>query len=113
LSKLEPIGKRTSGKGAKFDAVFEIGHKRYDLELAVTIYERNAAIGWGQASGGGHSLVWRFEPNGVSPGSTTVTFELGYETKGMRGLLSFTIDPILRSRARETAAALKRQVERA
>lgn len=113
LRTFEPSGRKTHGKGARFKAVIEIASKRYESILAITIYEPDQSIGWAPASGAGHSLVWRFEPDG--DGSTTsVDFELGYEPpRGVAGaVLGFTIDSMLRSKARGTAAALKREFER-
>jgi uncharacterized membrane protein len=110
LKKFEPVGRKTQGKGARFAAVIEIASKRYESVLAVTIYEPDKAIGWEPETGGGHSLVWRFEPDGDS---TSVDFELGYKPPGgvAGALLGFTIDSMLRSKARGTAAALKRALE--
>jgi hypothetical protein len=111
LQSFEPVGKKTQGKGAKFAAVIEIAKKRYESVLAVTIYDKNKAIGWAPEKGGGHSLVWRFEPAGEA---TDVDFELGYEPPGgVKGaLVRLSLDSMLRSKARATAAALKRELEK-
>lgn len=114
LKSFEPIGRKTTGKGARFAASFEMAAKHYDYTLAISVYEPGRAIGWAPASGGGHSLVWRFEPDGPDEDATQVDFELGYQPpSGVAGaLFGFTLDSLLRSRARATAATLKRQLER-
>lgn len=111
LRSFEPLGKKTKGKGARFSAVIEIAAKRYKAVLAVTIYEPDKAIGWAPESGSGHSLVWRFEPDGSA---TAVDFELGYEPPGgvAGALVAFSLESLLRSKARSTAAALKHELER-
>jgi uncharacterized membrane protein len=112
LQSFEPVGKKTRGKGAKFAAVIEIAKKHYESVLAVTIYDKNKAIGWEAVKGGGHSLVWRFEPAGHD--ATDVDFELGYEPPGgvAGALVRFSLESMLRSKARSTAAALKRELEK-
>jgi hypothetical protein len=110
LTRFDPTGDKTDGLGASFAAVFEIGPKRFEATLAVTTFEPDRQIGWTSTSGAGQSLLWTFEQEGVK---TAVTFDLGFELpNGLAGnILSLTVDPILRSRARETAAALRSQVE--
>jgi ribosome-associated toxin RatA of RatAB toxin-antitoxin module len=109
LSRFDPVGETTSGPGAEFDAAIEIGPKRYETKLAVDVFEPDRAIGWSGLPEG-PSLLWTFTPHGDA---TDVEFELGFDLPGgVAGtLLGLTIDPIIRSTARQTAAALKRQVE--
>jgi|HubBroStandDraft_1064217.scaffolds.fasta_scaffold288706_2 ribosome-associated toxin RatA of RatAB toxin-antitoxin module len=109
LTRFEPTGHETSGLGASFDAAIEIGPKRYETKLAVNVFDPVRAIGWSGLPEG-PSLLWTFTPDGDV---TTVEFELGFDLPGgVAGtLLGFTIEPIIRSTARSTAAALKRQVE--
>ena len=109
LTRFEPIGETTSGLGAAFDAAIQIGPKRYETKLAVNVFEPVHAIGWSGLPEG-PSLLWTFTPD---DDITAVEFELGFDLPGgMAGtLLGFTIEPIVRSTARDTATALKRQVE--
>lgn len=110
LRRFEPTSDTTTGLGAEFAATIELGPAKYDATLAVTVYEPDRTIGWATTSSPAQSLLWTFADDG---GRTAVEFELGVELPGgiSGSLLSMTLEPILRARARESADALKQQVE--
>jgi ribosome-associated toxin RatA of RatAB toxin-antitoxin module len=110
LSRFEPTGEVTTGLGASFAAVMALGPSKYEATLAITVYDPDRSIGWATTTSPTQSLLWTFEPDGER---TSVEFELGVELPGgiTGNLLAMTIEPLLRSRAKEAAAALKSQVE--
>jgi carbon monoxide dehydrogenase subunit G len=112
LSKFEPVGEETGGLGATYSAVIELGPKRYDATLAVTTYEPDRSIGWRTTTTPAQSMLWTFDGSGAG---TSVSFELSVELPGgIAGtLLGVTLDPVLKGRARDAAANLKRGVEAA
>jgi uncharacterized membrane protein len=105
---------RHEGLGARFAAVFKFGPATYEATLEITEFEADRLITWASTSGANQSLSWRFERDGATAGArTAVEFELGFEPPDgvARALFSLTVEPMLRTRADETVAALKRQVE--
>lgn len=112
LAKFEPEGEETTGLGARFAAVFELGPSTFDATLEVTTFDPDRSIGWTTTSTPTQSLLWTFAE---AEGRTSVEFELGVELPGgiAGNILGMTIEPLLKSRAKEAAAMLKREVESA
>jgi ligand-binding SRPBCC domain-containing protein len=110
LAKFEPAGDETEGLGARFAAVFELGPSKYDATLEVTTFDPDHSIGWSTTSSPSQSLLWTFSERA---GGTAVDFELGVELPGgiTGNILAMTIEPLLKSRAKDAAANLKREVE--
>jgi ribosome-associated toxin RatA of RatAB toxin-antitoxin module len=110
LTAFTPLGDETSGLGATFAAAIEIGPNRFDTKLAITTFEPDRAIAWRTTTSPTQSLVWRFEKEDDGTG---VVFELGVEFPGglAGNLLGITLEPVLRGRARDAVANLKREVE--
>lgn len=114
LAEWRVLDDRHEGMGARFAAVFKFGPATYEATLEITQWEPDRLITWASRSGANQSLSWRFDPDETQAGAwTSVHFELGFEAPDgvARALFSLTVEPMLRTRASETAAALKRQVE--
>jgi ligand-binding SRPBCC domain-containing protein len=110
LASFEPSSEETEGLGARFSAVFELGPSKYDAILEVTTFDPDRSIGWTTTSSPTQSLLWTFAE---ADGGTSVEFELGVELPGgiTGNILAMTIEPLLKSRAKDAAAMLKREVE--
>jgi uncharacterized membrane protein len=110
LTSFTPVDENTSGLGATFAAVIELGPSRYDTKLAITKYEPDQVIAWETTTSPAQSLLWTFEADGDT---TKVVFDLGVEFPGgiSGNLLALTLEPVLRGRARDAVANLKRGVE--
>jgi uncharacterized membrane protein len=114
LTEWRVLDDRLAGMGARFAAVFKFGPATYDATLEITQWEPDRLVTWASASGANQSLSWRFDPGEAHAGAwTDVQFELGFEPPDglARTLFSLTVEPILRTRAVETVATLKRRVE--
>lgn len=110
LTSFTPVDDHTSGLGATFAVVVEFGPSRYDTRLEITRYEPDKVIAWETTTTPAQSLLWTFEEEGAA---TKVVFDLGVEFPGgiSGNLLALTLEPVLRGRARDAVANLKRGVE--
>ena len=111
VDRWEPLGKRTSGPGARFDASMRALGLPLENVLVLDTWEEPAAIGWRSESGlipqeGG----WRFEPR---PGGTEVSLTIGYDPPGgaLGGFLAGRVDWVVRERLRRALERMRDALE--
>ena len=90
LSELEPVGSSTTGKGAEFTAVLDVGTRKLNTTIVISEYEPNAKITWSSAGTEGQSLT--FELRGEN-GATAVDLAVSYEEPG--GIAGSLIAPFV------------------
>lgn len=79
LVSLAPAGRRTRGKGAKFDAVMKVGPKTFSTTIEIAELEENHLVTWSSASDNGQSVTFELRPDGDG---TQVVLEIEYERPG-------------------------------
>ncbi len=90
LEELEPVGSATTGQGAEFTAVLDVGTRKLDTTIVISAYEPNAKITWSSAGAAGQSLTFELRPD---KGGTTVDLAVSYEEPG--GIAGSLIAPFV------------------
>jgi uncharacterized membrane protein len=111
LTKWEPAGSITHGKGATFAVAMKAGPLTLSSVVDITIWTDNRAIGWTSREGFKQTGKWSFAPAGEG---SEVTFDMDYELPGgIAGrVLSRAADPIVRGNIQQSVRTLRTQVER-
>ncbi|MFD6860286.1 SRPBCC family protein [Rhodococcus sp. NPDC060086] len=111
VARFEPVGDRTHGLGARFDATMRVGPKNLDSRVEIVEWDRSKAIVLSSISGFRTLSSWRFTELGNEQTRLDVVF--GYELPG--GLagraLGKLIEPIVGTAVRQTEQALRSQLE--
>jgi|SRR5207302_4858519 len=111
LSKWQPTGSVTHGKGAQFAVGMKAGPTTLTSVVDITTWAENRAIGWVSREGFKQTGKWAFKASGDT---TAVTFDMEYEFGGgIAGrLLGRAAEPIVRMNLQHSVAALKTQTEK-
>jgi uncharacterized membrane protein len=110
LTRWEPAGTVTHGKGARFAVAMKAGPMTLSSVVDINVWTENRAIGWTSREGFKQTGKWSFASAGDG---SEATFDLEYELPGgIAGrVLSRAADPIVRSNIQQSVKALKHQVE--
>ncbi len=111
LTRWEPAGTVTHGKGARFAVAMKAGPMTLSSVVDITVWTENRAIGWTSREGFKQTGKWSFASAGDG---SEATFDLEYELPGgIAGrVLSRAADPIVRSNIQQSVRNLRTQVER-
>jgi len=112
LTRWQPVGSQTHGKGAHFEVAMKAGPKVLDSDVLITQWTENKVIAWDSERGFKQTGKWTFKGKG---GGCEATFDMEYEFGGgMAGrLLAKVAEPFVRMNIEGSVDELKRQVERA
>jgi uncharacterized membrane protein len=110
LTKWQPVGGKTHGKGSQFDVAMKAGPTTLDSSVEITTWTQGRAIGWVSRKGFKQTGTWSFK---ASKGGTEVVFDMEYEFPGgIAGkLLSKAAEPIVRMNIERSVEALRGQAE--
>jgi uncharacterized membrane protein len=110
LSKWQPTGKVTHGKGAQFAVGMRAGPSTLTSVVDITEWAADRVIAWVSREGFKQSGKWAFKPRGES---TEVTFDMEYEFGGgIAGkMLGRAAEPFVRANLEKSVATLKQQTE--
>jgi uncharacterized membrane protein len=112
LTKWTPAGRKTHGKGAKFQIAMKAGPMTLSSVVEITTWTENRTIGWTSLEGFKQKGRWSFTEDGAG---TESTFDMDYELPGgIAGrMLSRVAEPIVRGNIEQSVRNLKSQVEKA
>src|SRR5258708_12101594 len=80
LTKWQPAGSQTHGKGAEFEVAMKAGPKELASVVLITEWTENKVIGWVSQSGFKQTGKWAFKAS--SDGGCEATFDMEYEFGG-------------------------------
>src|SRR5439155_8694786 len=111
LSKWQPTGKVTHGKGAQFAVGMRAGPSTLNSVVDITEWTADRIIAWVSREGFKQSGKWAFKAKGDA---TAVTFDMEYEFGGgIAGrMLGRAAEPFVRSNLEKSVATLKEQTEK-
>jgi uncharacterized membrane protein len=111
LTRWEPAGDRTHGKGSTFSVAMKAGPVSMDSTIEITTWTENRAIAWVTRKGTRQDGSWTFREKG---GSTEATLEVDIELPGgLAGrLLARAAEPVIRMSLEKSVRTLKSQVEK-
>jgi uncharacterized membrane protein len=112
LTRWEPAGSVTHGKGATFDVAMKAGPLTLGGVMEVTEWKQNSTIGWVSRKGIKQQGRWTFAAKG---GGTEATLEADVEFPGgIAGRVAGkAAEPIFRGNLEKSVDTLKAQVEKA
>ena len=87
LTKWEPAGERSHGKGSTFQVGMKAGPATLDSTIEITTWTENHTIGWVTRKGSRQDGTWSFHKRG---NSTEATLEVNIEFPG--GIAGKVID---------------------
>ena len=112
LARFEPAGEQVQGKGAVFDATFQVKPVKLHSTIEVTDWKQDALIAFESVKGFRNWSTWRFAADG--PDRTTISVVFSYELPG--GLagkaLGRVFEPVMMLSLRHSDEALRREIER-
>ncbi|HXA27470.1 MAG TPA: SRPBCC family protein [Candidatus Angelobacter sp.] len=111
LTKWQPAGSVTHGKGAQFDVAMKAGPKVLDSSVLITQWTENKVIAWQSQSGFKQTGKWAFKAKG---GATEATFDMEYEFGGgIAGkVLAKVAEPVVKMNIESSVDELKKQTEK-
>jgi uncharacterized membrane protein len=111
LTKWNPVGPNSHGKGAKFAVAMKAGPMTLSSVVDITTWTQNTAIGWTSVEGFKQKGKWTFTPRGDG---TKATFDMEYELPGgIAGrMVSRVAEPIVRGNIEQSVRNLRSQVEK-
>jgi uncharacterized membrane protein len=111
LTKWQPAGEKTHGKGAHFEVAMKAGPSTLDSSVEITVWTENKVIGWVSRKGFKQNGKWSFR---TADGGSEVNFDMEYEFGGgIAGrLLGRAAEPFVRSNIEKSVDALKAQTEK-
>lgn len=111
MLRWDPVTKKTTGLGARFEAEMQMGPTRQGAILEITGWKRNALIKWDPVRGFDSGGEYKFASAGR--GATDVSFEVYFNVPGgIAGkALGKVLEPIARLDAQKSVENLKREVE--
>lgn len=111
LARFEAVGEQVHGKGAVFDATFQVKPVKLHSTIEVREWEQDALIAFESVKGFRNWSTWKFEADGASRTKISVVFS--YELPG--GLagkaLGRVIEPVMMLSLRHSDEALRREIE--
>jgi uncharacterized membrane protein len=113
VERWEPLGRRTTGEGARFAVTMRVFGQELEDVLVLDTWDEPWAIGWRSASGsGGHSGDWRFRPR---VDGTEVTLTISYRVPGgvLGGLVAGPLVGALRTRLEQALDRMRVSLETA
>jgi uncharacterized membrane protein len=111
LTKWQPVGEKTHGKGAHFEVAMKAGPSTLDSSVEITAWTESKVIGWVSRKGFKQNGKWSFR---AADGGSEVTFDMEYEFGGgIAGrFLGKAAEPFVRSNIEKSVDALKAQTEK-
>jgi uncharacterized membrane protein len=111
LTRWQPVGSQTHGKGAQFEVAMKAGPKVLDSSVLITQWTENKVIAWTSESGFKQTGKWAFRPKA---GGTEATFDMEYEFGGgLAGkVLGKVAEPVVKMNIESSVDELKRQTEK-
>lgn len=79
LEQLRPLGKKTKGEGAEFEAKLKVGASSFTTTIVIAAIKAGRSITWSAVANGGQSLTFDLRPQ---KGSTRVDLAITYEEPG-------------------------------
>ena len=112
LTKWQPTGSQTQGKGAEFEVAMKAGPKELAAVVLVTEWTENKAIGWVSQTGFKQTGRWEFKA--LRDGGCVATFDMEYEFPGgIAGkVLAKAAEPIVKMNIDASVDELKRLTEK-
>jgi uncharacterized membrane protein len=111
MTKWEPAGEQTHGKGSRFVISMKVGPLNIDGEVEVDAWEENRAIGWKTLKGFRQDGSWSFREKGAgTEAALTVEFDLPGGVAGK--MMAKTIEPLLKGTLQGSVRQLKAQTEK-
>ena len=109
LEQLHPVGSKTEGEGAQFDAVLKLGPRRLATTIVISSFEPGRAITWSSAGDEGQSLSFVLE---TTKEGVAVELTVDYaEPGGSSGaLLAPFVEQTVRHRADTALARLRKHL---
>jgi uncharacterized membrane protein len=111
LSRFEPVGEQVQGKGAIFDATFQVKPVKLHSTIEVSEWEQDGLIAFESVKGFRNWSRWQFAADG--PSHTKISVVFSYELPG--GLagkaLGRVLEPIVMLSLRHSDEALRREIE--
>jgi uncharacterized membrane protein len=109
LQRLTPVGPKTTGEGARFDAVMKVGPKTFHATVEITDYEENRRVTWASSNGRSQAITFELVPEGAD---TKVVLEISYERPSGIGaaLVAPVVDETVRVRAHGALRRLKHKI---
>ena len=110
LTKWQPVGSQTHGKGAEFAVAMKAGPKELGSDVLITEWTENRVIAWVSQSGFKQAGKWAFTAKGDG---CEATFDMEYEFPGgIAGkLLAKAAEPFVKLNIVSSVDELKRQTE--
>ena len=110
MTRWEPAGDTTHGKGSRFALSMKVGPLTIDGEVEVDAWEENRVIGWKTKKGFRQDGSWQFTEKG---GGTEAAFTVDYDLPGgMAGkMMAKVIEPALKATLQGSVKQLKSQTE--
>ncbi len=111
ITRWEPLGSRTRGRGARFDVAMDVLGVSLHNVLVLDRWEEPGAIEWRSESGlVPQSGEWRFQP---AAAGTMVTLTIRYTAPGgvVGGLVAGRLDGPVRARLGRALARMKEILE--
>lgn len=111
LTKWQPVGSQTHGKGSHFEVAMKAGPKVLDSSVLINQWTENKVIAWVSQSGFQQTGKWAFKAKGAS---CEATFDMEYEFGGgIAGkLLAKAAEPFVKMNIESSVDELKRQTEK-
>jgi uncharacterized membrane protein len=111
MTKWEPAGDKTHGKGTRFALSMKVGPLTIDGEVEVDAWEENRTIGWKTKKGFRQDGSWSFREKG---GGTEAAFTVEYDLPGgIAGkMMAKAIEPALKATLQGSVKQLKDQTEK-
>ncbi|MGO8877283.1 MAG: SRPBCC family protein [Acidimicrobiales bacterium] len=109
LQRLTPVGPKTAGEGARFDAVMKVGPSTFHATVEITAYEENRLVTWASSNGRSQAVTFHLE---AVKDATNVVLEVTYERpSGVAGaLVAPVVDETVRLRAHGALRRLRHNV---
>lgn len=109
LQRLTPVGPKTTGEGARFDAVMKVGPSTFHATVEITAYEENRLVTWASSNGQSQAVTFHLE---AVKDATNVVLEVTYERpSGVAGaLVAPVVDETVRLRAHGALRRLRHNV---
>jgi uncharacterized membrane protein len=111
LTRWQPVGSKTHGKGSRFALSMKAGPLNIDGEVEIDTWEENRAIGWKTKKGFRQDGSWSFKEK---RGSTEATFTVDYDLPGgIAGkVMARAVEPVLKGALEASVKQLKAQAEK-
>jgi uncharacterized membrane protein len=111
MTKWEPVGSKTHGKGSRFTLSMQVGPLNIDGEVEIDQWVENQAIGWKTKKGFRQDGSWSFTEKG---GGTEAAFSVDFDLPGgIAGkMMAKAVEPAIKSTLEGSVKQLKAQTEK-